>query len=305
MKKGRTNDILERSDNIQMRQLIKYFSTRQYAEMFRQGKLYMNSLSYFWENGIEDQRDILEGVSGTIDRKQFLSIQDRQLASGDPLFRLEAYQFCNLYCFYRVDISTELYKTPFTTSVFPDTRLIQLPNRNMEQFGKFVAIVKDENELIKRVLAAIPQEWLCVAGDVIYRKRPGMKKQPMNWIEVVSEKAYPASEILKIGRKTGNKDCFVKTDLYAGQKEWRICLFRNKNENDAYILNVGDLSDLVQIVPASAIQTTLLNQYKPCLMGEVDPQRNGYVGNVSRKEFRDKLYEFDGGLGKIVMFLGS
>ena len=34
--------------------------------MFASGKLYMNSLSYFWENGFEDQKDMFEGISDTI-----------------------------------------------------------------------------------------------------------------------------------------------------------------------------------------------------------------------------------------------
>lgn len=56
-----------------MHQLIKFFGKRNYAEQFLQGELYMNSLSYFWDNGFEEQKDLFEGVSETFDKKESVS----------------------------------------------------------------------------------------------------------------------------------------------------------------------------------------------------------------------------------------
>lgn len=289
-----------------MRQLIKYFKTEKYAKMFVSGKLYMNSLSYFWENGFEDQKDMFEGISDTIKKDGIgLPIVWEQIVSGDLMFRLEAYRYCNLYCFYRVDISDETVWNPNTRAVFPDTRFINLPDKSMEQFGEYVGIIRNEKEFIRRLLNALPTDWICVTGDVRYRKRPGVTKTPRHTVEFSTKELYPASHWLRNGaNRTRSKDCFDKTIFYEQQKEWRICLFRNLKEDKPYILDVGDLSDIVEIVRANAIGKRLSKIYEPCLPRNVEPQIGVFTGNVTRQEFKNKLYNFDDGMGRLFMVVG-
>ena len=290
-----------------MRQLIKYFSTKEYAEMFMSGKLYMNSLSFFWENGFEEQRDIFEGISDTINaRKIGFPVDMQQLISGDVMFRLEAYRYCNLYCFYRVDISDTLQWNASTSAIFPDTRAIRLPSDSMESFGKYVGIVNDEKQLVQRVLNAVENDWLCVTGDVRYRERRGVEKPVTHGIDLATKELYPASHWLRNGaNRTSSKDCFDKTDYYREQKEWRICLFRNMKEDKPYILDVGDLSDIVDIVESNKVKKHLEDKYAPCLNTDVPPQLGVFEGNVTRKEFKEKLYGFDNGMGRLMCVIGT
>lgn len=290
-----------------MRQLIKYFSTKEYAEMFVSGKLYMNSLSFFWDNGFEEQRDVFEGISDTINAKKIgIPVNMQQLINGDIMFRLEAYRYCNLYCFYRVDISDTLQWNASTPAIFPDTRAISLPNDLMESFGKYVGVVKDEKQLVQRVLGSIEADWLCVTGDVRYRERSGIKKPIEHGINMVTKDLYPASHWLRKGaNRTSSKDCFDKTDYYQEQKEWRICLFRNMKEDKPYILDVGDLSDIVDIVESNRIKEYLADKYAPCLNIDVPPQIEEFKGNVTRKEFKEKLYDYDNGMGRLMLVMGA
>ena len=296
-----------REERVVMRQLIKYFATKDYAEMFREGKLYMNSLSFFWEKGFEEQRDIFEGISDTIDKSKIGFPMDmEQVVSGDIMFRLEAYRYCNLYCFYRVDILDELLWNNSTASVFPDTRAVRLPDKTMESFGEYVGIIKDEKKFLQRVLDALEPEWICVTGDVRYRERKGVIKPISHGIDMATTELYPASHWLRDGaNRTSSKDCFDKTKYYEEQKEWRICLFRNKKDDQPYILNVGDLSDIVELVETSKVREYLTDKYAPCLDVDVPPQYSEFIGNVKRREFKERLYEYDGGKGKLMFVIGA
>lgn len=281
-----------------MHQLIKYFKKEEYAKMFLQGKLYMNSLSYFWNNGFEDQRDMFEGISATFDKKALgLPIHWQQIINGDIMFRLDAYKFCNLYCFYRVDIEENLSIANFLNK--STYSLINLPDLSMQQFGDTVAIVKNEDELIKRVIAALQKEWVCIAGDVRYHKINGNKNGLIGDSFWQSDKKFPAPK-LKNGI-TSTKDCFIKSTIYSIQKEWRICLFRNKKLETPLILDVGDLSDIVELVPAKMIQQKLIQMYMPCFPSDVIPQLSCFKGNIRRSEFKEKMYTFDNALGHFIM----
>lgn len=290
-----------------MRQFIKYFSEKRYAEMFQEGKLYMNSLSYFWENGFEEQRDVYEGISDTLDKERVgFPTGMKAIVSGDIMFRLETYRYCNLYCFYRVDILDNLLWNASTKAVFPDTWAIRLPEKSMESFGKYIGIIKDERAFVKRVLNAIESDWMCIMGDVTYREREGVIRPISHGMDMVSTELYPASHWLRNGaNRTCSKDCFDKTNYYEEQKEWRICLFRNCKEDTPFILNVGNLSDIVEIVKASEIRNYLTDKYKPCIDTDVPPQYGEFYGNVSRREFKEKLYQYDGGKGKLMFVIGT
>ena len=42
-----------------MRNLIRFTSKEEYANQFLSGKIYMNTLSFYWSNGFEDQKDFM------------------------------------------------------------------------------------------------------------------------------------------------------------------------------------------------------------------------------------------------------
>ena len=43
-----------------MHLLTRFFSQKNFLDAFISGKLYMNTLDYFWNNGFEEQKDIFE-----------------------------------------------------------------------------------------------------------------------------------------------------------------------------------------------------------------------------------------------------
>ena len=288
-----------------MRELIKFFCLKDYAEMFKAGKLYMNSLAYFWNNGFEEQRDIFEGITDSIDKDKIdLPIDLKQVINGEILFRLEAYQYCNLYCLYRVDISDNLIWNKSEKNVFPDTREIMLPDNDMSKFGEYVGIVKNEEEFIKRVLRAVDKSTLCLTGDVRYKKRKGMDKARPNGIVFGMKELYPVSQWVKDGIDVINsRDCFEKLKKYEKQKEWRICLFRGGRDESAYILDVGDLSDIVDIIKINEIRDYFIRKYSPCINNYVSPQYGGFKGNISRKDFKEEIYKYDGGKGRLMFIV--
>jgi len=284
-----------------MHQLIKYFSTRDYAEQFICGELYMNSLSYFWDNGFEDQRDLFEGVSETFDKKSIgFPIHMQQIVDGDVMFRLDAYRYCNLYCFYRVDIDEQGITDPTGYKCLMPIKAIRLPGNEMSEFGNTVAIIKNETEFMNRVIKALEKDWMCIAGDVRYHQIEGSKSGKGGKTYWKAKELMPAPKFRR-GKVTSTKDCFDKTLFYANQREWRICLFRNVKDDNAYRLKVGDLSDIVELVPVSQIQKRLLEMYKPCLPADVEPQFSGFKGNIRRKDFKEKMYQFDDAMGYIMM----
>lgn len=54
-----------------MHLLTRFFSQKNFLDAFISGKLYMNTLDYFWNNGFEEQKDIFEGVVCTVPVKDF------------------------------------------------------------------------------------------------------------------------------------------------------------------------------------------------------------------------------------------
>ena len=115
--------------------LLKYFREKDYADAFIAGKLYMNSLGYFWNeyplieakrkleeylkshpgstaedaniipeyaNLNPDQADPFEGTVGTAPDDQIKS-DFGDGALSDVIYRAIGYQYCNVLCFYRLD----------------------------------------------------------------------------------------------------------------------------------------------------------------------------------------------------------
>ncbi len=206
--------------------LIRYTNSK-YADDYMNGDLYMSSLSKFWDlergrinyydaiNGKVSeeeynealdfekmhQQDFSEGVASQFPWDQLP--EDIKEAFGnfiihDARFRVEAYGYCNLLCFYRVDtidcknnmpvdednlsylleqkgvfISSEEIRTmnqiqlrDLFSKVIPanpllagsKTHMIQLPKQNMDQYGDMVVLIKDEVEFIKRIAEAIKRQ---------------------------------------------------------------------------------------------------------------------------------------------------
>ena len=111
--------------------LIKFFSQKSYLREFVSGKLYMNSLDYFWNNGFYEQKDIFEGVVCTVPVRGFneMPLDFQAVQASDYHFRADGYRFCNVLCFYKVELTQS--GRVFSYNLNP----------SMSRFGDYVAFI--------------------------------------------------------------------------------------------------------------------------------------------------------------------
>lgn len=243
---------------------------RKYLNEFLDGSLYMNSLSYFQNEYIPDQNekiidsatemhnipnkmpsdqaDLFEGAVATIPTtgSEVEKAFGKEHILFDAVARSVGFGYCNVLCFYSLEVNTSLVKNGYS---FDD----------MENFGKYVVVIDDEQEFIRRVAVKAERsgfKYLC--GSVNYHD--------------------PAKKC-----NTEKRDCFDKMSKYRKQKEWRIALYRGKKETTAFRLEIGDLRDICHWVESDKLE----NEINHIFARGVKRGSVGYIGNTSRNEFRD------------------
>ena len=260
--------------------LTRFFSRKKFLDAFISGKLYMNTLNYFWNNGFEEQKDIFEGVVCTVPVKDFNGFpMDFQAAqASDYHFRAEGYKFCNILCFYKINFILE------------DGLLHCDLNDDMSKFGEYVAIITNENEFLRRIEAAVKRnhyEVLC--GDVHYHPQMLNGKQskegPRMYL-AVKDRFFKIEELQNRGFNIRKRDCFYKGIEYHNQNEWRVALYRGEQTTDAYELDVVNLSDIVCCYPVRDIQKGLAH----CINRNGVSDTVGWRGTIGRREMRELFY---------------
>lgn len=113
-------------------------------------------------------------------------------------------------------------------------------------------------------------------------------------------KAEPIVDMMDY-QTTDRRDCFFKMSKYAWQREWRLALYRGVKEIDAYRLEIGSIRDIVECVQPSDLSKTIdglfvNNMIKPC--------DEGYYGNISRKDMKEKFYQLGDNKAEMFFFMG-
>lgn len=275
--------------------LIK-FTSREYIDDFVNGNLFMSSLSKFWDrnNNFEEQKDIFEGVCAVTDikRNSALPVKWRQLFASDERFRIQAYQYCNLLCFYRVDRDDQ-------------NGIVQCIPPMMEKFGDAVIIIRNKEEFLRRVNNAVERErGICCMGDVRYHELTGVKRNIQGvFVSVPGEHSDGAISIESIGRWGKIKahyGCLDKFNEYSNQREWRICYLPEKYDTADVRLDVGDLSDIVEVYTINEYKEKLLEidtvvlSAKKFRYGVVADKSYYRDGTVSYAEFKRTVEKIDG-----------
>ena len=263
--------------------LIKYISNRKYVKDFMTGKLFMNYLGYFWNRrgNSEGQTDMYEGTILTSNSKQFCINDDEFNAHRvrDHIFKAEGYKYCNIMCFYRVD---------FMFSPWKDHDIEWDSSKGMDKFGKFIVIIKDANEFVRRVDNAVRREkFKFVAGSVDYHEivKDGVPTPEGPQLHLQSEPPFEF-KTLPQGEKF---DSFDKTRIYEYQKEWRISLYRGVREEKPYTLDVGNLCDIATWKHTYELEEQINYLLKS---GKIKPLNDyGYKGNSDRASLRELFYE--------------
>ena len=235
----------------------------------------MNHIGYFWDplNGYAEQHDIHEGVILSTDHFKIGDVFGENLIAA-PTFRAEGYKYCNVACFYRVDVATFPMQNQYILTHWQECA-------DMKEFGNFVVIIKDLEKFMRRVDVAMQENgFKYCAGDVNYYKdiEPGVHGMVFN-----SDASFDFS---KMPMPSGQKlDSFDKTCKYEKQNEWRISLYRGVKEEKAYDLNIGDLHDIAVFTDIRH----MADDFKFLLQhAELKPNWDyKYKGNVNRDELRD------------------
>jgi hypothetical protein len=300
--------------------LLKFISQKSYVDDFLNGSLYMNSLYYFWnEYPLKEaaakrdeyinahpevdpenvtipidyklspaQADMFEGTIG-FDTSNILKMDFGEHRLTDAIMRAVGFQYCNSLCFYRLDYVL-------------DGMFIHYDVPNMKDFGDYVAIIKDKNKLLQRVNVAAKREsidYLC--GDVHYRglKLEG-KDTDVSTRHHIVLKCDALFDMADFNLKS-KRDCFVKMDRYAWQKEWRIAAYRGMKDTNAYRLEIGDIRDIAECVPAEDLASTIDRLFRS---GKIKTYDEGYYGNISRQDLKEKFYQLGDNKAEMFCFIG-
>lgn len=276
-------------DDINMNMLIKFTD---YAKLFQQGKLYMNTLSWFWNNGFEDQSDILEGVIAKVPPRNMHGFDPDFLEAQCVDFQIQAYgyQFCNVFCMSKIDVN-----------ISPNGKANVAFPAGMKEFGKYAVIVDDENEFLRRINgAAIKNGYKYLCGRVNYhmQKIDGVDTTAKHQMTLRTKDPCNIEKYIQGDYK--KYDSFDKCTKYAHENEWRISLYRGIKSQAAYEFDIGDLRDITHIVEVTDIN--IIQLLNTC--GKLRQSIDCYYGNIGRKELRHLFYQLGDNKGWIISTIG-
>ncbi len=302
--------------------MIKYTDS-QYANSYLTGELYLSSLSLFWNlhnngNGVVKQQDFSEGVATQLPHDVLEKVVPESFANRlihDARFRLEAYGYCNLLCFFRIDaidtfdaVSIDTRYTglvkfnPVLNSKM--NHVFQVPDDTMMSFGDTVVIIKDEEKFVERVLAAVSKAGgECVIGDVQYHPmidRLDPSAMNKHHISLITDEGDSHKGLFDMKALCGKQEDAIiygsldKYDIYAEQKEWRVCWLPKVKNKEPKILHVGDMHDIIEIIPTADLLSKLQRIFPGYHFGLISEIRKRCVGTLSYREFRHKVEAIDG-----------
>lgn len=234
------NAIPDRTPNRQCWLLFRAGSFSRLRE-FQQGKMYMNSVQYFSEMEGESlaglRRDILEKnylklyskVNGEKISELLIEIEKEEVSLGDNAsLHLDLPSPRNIFVFCMAALADG-----------PDGKIpgevygeVSLSRRFME-FGSHMLIIKNNVEFSKRLNSAISSHPHLYSSDFF-------------------EGGYGQVEYMDTVTHSGLIGLFRKDVEFSWQREYRICFGASSealNSNGALELNIGDMSDITQIIP--------------------------------------------------------
>lgn len=215
---------------------------------FQQGKMYMNSVQYFSE--MEDE--VSAGLRRDVLEKNYLKLHSKigEQKIGELLLDINGEEVplgddANLY----LDLPSPANIFIFCMAALADGPDGKIPgealgevelSKRFSEFGDHVLIIKNNVEFSKRLSSAI------ISHPYLYNSN-------------FFEGGYGLVEYVDMMTHTGITGLFRKDMKYSWQREYRFCLGASSealNSNGALELNVGNLSDITQIVPMQQFIST-------------------------------------------------
>lgn len=261
--------------------LVKFVPTLERADYFCEGKLYMNTLDYFWHNGFGAQKDILEGIISTVSPEPVGLPEDflnHQIA--DIQYQAVGYAYCNVFCMSQIKIAP-LYNTP--NGILFDV----MPPAGMQEFGEYAVIVDNQVEFLRRINQAA-QHYKFLCGHVNYHSPMLNSKEMDKKKHHIILKSQEVFDISQIPGVRARRDAFDKSIVYQSQNEWRLCLYRGEKSTDKFVLDIGDIRDITHVIKTAELEQEILEKgFKPAACNTSD----SYYGNISRHDLRELFYK--------------
>lgn len=303
--------------------LTRFFQNKSFLNDFLKGSLYLSDMSEFTkvysERGLihlaeegnkeakdllkklrnNSQRDIFEGTIADIECKyiEWLPDELKDAAICDIKAQALGYSYCNIQCFCKLD-----YQQKYNTASGRLEYTYSIPD--MQDFGEYAVIIKDQSEFLKRIQVAAEKEgyqYLC--GSVNYHPLTKGDKvitggSFMHWR---IDKIICLDELLE---KTPNHqyDAFDKWEKFRKQNEWRIAINTGKMQAEPIRLNIGDLSDIAVKTDAQNLTKRL---DKLLIERKIKNSDDGYIGNISRENMRKEFYRQGENKGILFATLGT
>lgn len=216
---------------------VKIFQNEKYLNDFISGKLFMNRLSYFQEieGDLDDNRgDKHEGVLGWLQPDKVamkfgdIAISPESLA-GPVMIQMNHHKNLHVFCMYAgyVEDQENLDKTP--EELLERIKL----SEDCLNLGEFAAVIHNPREYMNRVKKA---------GQ--YLEYTGGAKCVEYYNPDTFHGSFPEHDVI-----------FKKRLEYSHQKEYRIYLDTKTNDDNPYVLDIGDASDIVTTCKSADINS--------------------------------------------------
>ena len=194
--------------------LIKFIAKKKYLKDFLRGSLYMNTLNYFWneyrlskitdgidrEKNLEEydqgfesgQFDLYEGTASVLNKSEagFGEAITEHIKS--VVVRAKGYGYCNVLSFCGVPGND-----------------CNLDIQRLSQFGEYVIVVKNKEELLRRIGKACSNEGFSfIFGKIIYKLDKDMDKS--YFFDIATMQDLDMKQLISSESLKSQKDCFYK-----------------------------------------------------------------------------------------------
>lgn len=282
-----------------MGSILIHYTDSQYVDSYLKGELYMSSLYSYWDiskNKISiydvesgkvteeeikrakeyeqlNQQDFSEGVSLQVPKENIPFINSSEIYNGhilnDVRFRLNAYGYCNLLCFFRFD-----YETTYNKVIIDEENIAYLAAK--KDIKILLQNLKD-NSFLETLINTI------VAGSENLSKAP--LEAPVNVIQLPGRQMRGFDDTVIIIK---NEREFIKRICKAVRKQGGHCII-----GDVMYLRVGDLSDIIEIVLSDRISERLLEMFPGYIPGILENEKAKINGTVSYSKFKKLVEKID------------
>lgn len=162
-----------------------------------------------------------------------ITIESNELA-GAVIVQTKEFDFYNIFCLYAINNGNFQELNDDNYSEFINSLQI---HENNKAFGDFCVVIHNVETFIERVKKAV------------LKKNFSMKANFVNYYDIDSFS----------GSFNGIDAVFHKHDKFSYQNEYRIVIDNKLANNEAYDLNIGDISDICTVSSIDAINSAKWN----------------------------------------------